>query len=68
VRYAFASTDKEKKSVIMSASNLFTRFSKGDGGAAERLSAEWQQQMAGINMCSAEEMLEALTLALGVKQ
>ena len=68
VRYAFASMDKDKKSVIVSAADLFAKFSKDDSEVAGRLLAEWQATMAGINLCSAEEVLEALTLALGVEE
>jgi hypothetical protein len=64
IRYAFASMDKDKKSVIIGAPEFFPRFNKDDNEAVERLSAEWQHEMAGITLCHAEEVLEAMTLAL----
>ena len=67
VRYAFASMDKDKKIMVVGAPEFFARFNKDDKEVGDRLSAEWQREMAGINLCGADEVLEAMTLALSEK-
>lgn len=66
IRHAFASMDKDRKSIVLSAPEFFARVLKGDKEATEKLVTEWQQQMRGIYVCDAGEVLEAMTLALRV--
>ena len=57
--------DADEKSMVLSASEFFTKCMGSDNAVAEKLAVEWQEQMVGIPLCHPEEVSEALDFALG---
>jgi hypothetical protein len=59
----------DNKSMVLNAPDFSTKCMKGDdGGGAKKLAVEWREHMAGISLYHPEEVLEALTFALGVRR
>ena len=68
LRYPFAIMDGDKKSVVRNAERFFAEATKETSRHAnvETLLGKWNKEMFGIRVCSPEEVLEAMTLALGI--
>lgn len=66
LRYAFATMDENSKGVTADSDKFFTEVTNESDNAAaiKALSTEWNNLMSGIGICSTEEVLEAMTLAL----